>query len=152
MSSIFNKDFLEFIHCLDKHNVEYIIVGGYSVILHGYSRSTGDLDLWIGRTKKNYKNLVNAFHEFGMPIFDMTEENFLYREDIDVFTFGRPPVAIDIMTSVKGLDFKKCYKESVITKTGDIELRILSLENLIISKKASGRHKDQDDIEHLTDG
>lgn len=149
MKHIFNKDFFEFIKCLNHHKVDYILIGGYSVIFHGYARSTGDLDIWINKNKENYLKLVNAFHEFRMPIFDMNEKNFLHNTDIDVFTFGRPPVAIDIMTSVKGLDFKSSFNNSIIKNIEGVPLRFLSLEDLIISKKASNRHKDQDDIEHL---
>ncbi len=137
--------------CLNRHQVEYIVVGGYSVILHGYTRTTGDLDIWLGRTKMNYLKLADTFHEFGMPVFDMNEDNFINNENIDVFTFGRPPVAIDIMTTVKGLDFQDCYQRTQLVEIGGIKIRILSREDLIISKKASGRHKDRDDIDHLTD-
>ena len=105
MGNIFNEDFQDFISSLNKHNVEYLLVGGYSVILHGYSRTTGDLDIWINKTKENYLRLENAFRTFGMPVFDMTEENFLNNPDLNVFTFGRPPRSIDIMTAVKGIDF-----------------------------------------------
>ncbi len=66
MSDVFNEDFLDFIQCLNNQNVEYILVGGYSVILHGYSRTTGDLDLWVNREKTNYHKLVKAFHEFDL--------------------------------------------------------------------------------------
>lgn len=72
MGTIFNEDFREFIHCLNNQNVEYILVGGYAVILHGYRRVTGDMDIWVNRTQKNYRKLVTAFNEFRLPVFDMT--------------------------------------------------------------------------------
>ncbi|MGN6177564.1 MAG: hypothetical protein ACTHNW_00170 [Mucilaginibacter sp.] len=49
MGNIFNDDFREFIQCFNLANVKYILVGGYSVILHGYSRTTGDMDIWVER-------------------------------------------------------------------------------------------------------
>ena len=112
MGNIIEEDFREFIEALNKHNVEYILVGGFSVILYGYSRTTGDLDLWMNKSKENYERLFKAFNEFGMQIFDMTEENFLNHPVWDVFSFGRSPVAIDIMTAVKGLDFKDVHRKS----------------------------------------
>ena len=54
----------------------------------------GDMDIWVNPTLDNYKKLLNSFHEFGMAVFDMTEQNFLYNENIDVFTFGKPPVLL----------------------------------------------------------
>jgi hypothetical protein len=103
---IFNKDFRDFLAALTDQHVRYILVGGYAVILHGYPRTTGDMNIWVERTSANYQSLKNAFHQFGMPVFDMTEENFMEHPKWDVFTFGNPPVAIDIMVKVKGLDLK----------------------------------------------
>jgi hypothetical protein len=77
-------------------NVRYILVGGYSVILHGYSRTTGDMDIWVDRTLENYNKIKRAFFDFGMPVFDMTENAFLDNLELDVFSFGRPlPQLID---------------------------------------------------------
>lgn len=88
MASIFNRDFQDFLRSLNNNEVDYILVGGYAVILHGYARTTGDMDIWVQKTAENYHKLVKAFIEFQMPIFDMTLENFLYNEDVDVFSFG----------------------------------------------------------------
>lgn len=68
-----------------------------------------------------------------------------------MFTFGRPPVAIDVMTAVKGLDFREAYAAH---KTMDIQgttIHFLDRRSLTEAKRASGRHKDLDDIEHLSD-
>ena len=69
------------------------------------------MDIWVNRTSINYKKIVQAFYEFKMPVFDMTEENFLQHTEWDVFRFGRKPVAIDIMTKMGGLDFNSCYQK-----------------------------------------
>jgi len=73
MGDIFNEDFQDFLKALLKANVDFILVGGYAVILHGYSRTTGDMDVWVDRTQTNYKKLTLAFQYFGMPVFDMTD-------------------------------------------------------------------------------
>ncbi|SFU05488.1 hypothetical protein SAMN04489724_3664 [Algoriphagus locisalis] len=149
MGNIFDEDFREFIEALNKHNVEYILVGGFSVILYGYSRTTGDLDLWVNKSTENYARLVKAFNQFGMPVFDMTEENFLNHPFWDVYSFGRPPVAIDIMTAVKGLDFKEAYVKSKIFEEEGIQIRTIHKNDLIKAKKASNRPKDLDDLENI---
>mgnify|MGYP007026490849 CR=1 FL=1 len=97
MFNVFNKDFKDFIDALNQNEVRYILVGGYAVILHGYSRTTGDMDIWVEPNSANYQKLLKAFQLFGMSVFDMTEDRFLQTEDNDVFTFGRPPVSIDII-------------------------------------------------------
>ncbi len=149
MGNIFNDDFRDFIACLNKHNVEYILVGGMAVLIHGYVRSTGDMDIWVNKTSENYKRLSCAFIDFQMPVFDMTEQNFLHSE-YDVWGFGREPVKIEIMTAVKGLNFESAYTQSQLYNEGDLSIRHLHLNSLIEAKKASGRHKDLDDIEQLS--
>ena len=152
MGNIFNDDFRDFINALNHYKVEYILVGGYSVILHGYSRTTGDLDIWVNKTIDNRHRIKNAFHLFGMPLFGMTENNFLENPLLNVFTFGRPPVSIDIMTEVKGLNFEETYRESQIIEIESLSVRLIHYNHLIKAKKSSGRSKDLDDLENLSDG
>lgn len=149
MSNIFNEDFRDFLTALNEADVKYILVGGFSVILHGYSRTTGDMDIWVERTHENYQKLKSAFLQFGMPVFDMTEENFLYHKIWDVFTYGVPPSAIDLMLKVKGLDFNTTYKNAAIFMDDELEIRVIQKEDLITAKKAAGRPKDLDDLENL---
>jgi hypothetical protein len=150
MGTIFNDDFRDFIQALNNHDVEYILVGGYAVILHGYRRVTGDLDIWVNRTKENYKKIVAAFHEFNLPTFDMTEQRFLDPDTADVFSYGRPPVSIDIITKLKGVTFNDALTQAQIFNEEGLMIRFIHLNNLIEAKKAAGRHKDLDDIEKLT--
>jgi hypothetical protein len=91
MGNIFNDDFRDFIQALNKHDVQYMLVGGYAVILHGYRRVTGDMDIWVNRTKVNYSKIKLAFTEFGLPLFGMTEQRFMDADTADVFSYGRPP-------------------------------------------------------------
>jgi hypothetical protein len=149
MGNIFNEDFRDFISALNENGVKYILVGGYSVILHGYSRTTGDMDIWVERSPENYSKIVAAFRQFNMPVFDMTEENFLHHLQWDVYTFGTPPVAIDLMIDVKGLDFEKCYVNAVLFEDGDLKIKTIHKSDLIQAKKSSGRSKDLNDLENI---
>lgn len=149
MGKIFQEDFRDFLNALNDHAVEYILVGGFSVIIHGYSRTTGDMDIWVKKTKENYYRLVMAFNQFGMPLFDMSEGNFLNHPDWNVFSYGRSPVAIDIMTEVKGLDFDLAFEKSKIYDDGGLQIRTLHKNDLIVAKNASKRSKDLDDLENL---
>ena len=119
-------EFIEFLEALNKTKVRYLLIGGYSVVFHGYARSTMDMDIWVERTKKNYQKLVKAFVIFQMPIFDMTEENFLNNEELDVFTFGRPPVSIDILNRVKGVAFLDAWKRKNEFDIEDIQIQVIS--------------------------
>ena len=149
MGNIFNQDFRDFIYALNRNNVEYILVGGYAVILHGYRRTTGDLDIWVNTTKDNFLKLREAFIQFGLPTSELTEYNFMENDNIDVFSFGRPPVSIDIMKKVKGCEFSEAYELSLEYVEDKLPIRFIHLKTLIEAKKKSGRFKDLDDIEKL---
>ena len=84
-----------------------------------------------------------------MPVFDMSLENFLNTSQYDVFTFGVPPVSIDIMLTVKGLDFKEALSLAEWKVIDDVNVNLIDLQSLIKAKKASGRHRDLDDIENI---
>lgn len=149
MPDYFNEDFRDFLRSLNNKEVEYILVGGMAVILHGYVRTTGDMDVWVKKTKENYRKIVGAFHEFRMPVFDMSEENFL-SDNFDVWMFGVEPVKIELMTAVKGLEFEKAYTHSQIHDEDGLPVRYLHINSLIAAKKAAGRYKDLDDIDQLS--
>jgi hypothetical protein len=148
MPDYFNEDFRDFIKALNNNEVDYILVGGMAVILHGYVRTTGDMDVWVKRTKENYKKIVKAFHEFKMFVYDMSEENFL-SNNFDVWMFGVEPVKIKLMTGVKGLEFEEAYKKSQIHDEDGLPVRYLHLNSLIDAKKAANRFKDLEDILQL---
>lgn len=150
MGNIFNDDFRDFISALNEAKVEYILVGGYSVILHGYRRVTGDMDIWVNKTADNYDKIENAFLIFGMPVFDMTKEKFLLQDiESEVFRFGMSPSRIDLMTTVKGLEFDECNLLSTWYQDDEIKVKLIHYRQLIQAKKASGRDKDKLDIKNL---
>lgn len=148
MGNIFNEDFKEFITTLNLHDVQYLLIGGYSVVLHGYPRTTGDMDIWVHQTESNYMKIREAFLTFGLPIMPLQD---FTNSDHDVFTYGRPPHAIDLMTQCKGLSFLDTYTRSELRSIDDIKIRLISKDDLIKAKKSAGRYKDLNDIEHLED-
>ena len=149
MGNIFNEDFTDFLNALNNNRVDYILVGGYSVIIHGYNRTTGDMDIWVRKTLDNYTKLAAAFQEFKMPVFDMSEINFLNNQEMDVFSFGRPPVSIDIMTAVKGVDFEESFSQAILAEVDEITVRVIHINQLVQAKKAASRFKDLDDLDNL---
>jgi predicted nucleotidyltransferase len=146
--NIFNEDFQDFIHSLNKCKVEYMLVGGYAVILRGYSRSTGDMDIWVNKTPENYHQLKQAIQEFGLPAEAIPYSQF-FSTEYDVFSFGRPPYAIEVMTAVKGLEFNPAFLQSTIEQVDGLPVRVIHLNQLVEAKKAAGRNKDLNDLENL---
>lgn len=147
MADLFNNDFIDFLEACYNCEVEYLLVGGYAVILHGYVRSTADMDVWVNKTLANYKKLAQAFSDFGAPIF--TEDDFL-GDKYDVWGIGVEPNKIEIMNKVKGLQFDECLLECKKLPVRDFEVSYIHLKHLLIAKEAAGRFKDKADIEALT--
>jgi predicted nucleotidyltransferase len=148
--NIFNDDFREFIQALGSYNVDYLLIGGYSVILYGYHRTTGDMDIWVRKTALNYDKLTQAMNSFGLPASMIGSQRFLNAAEYDVFTFGRPPVAIDIVTEINGVDFEVAFNNKEIVEVDGLQVNLISKTDLIITKTAVGRYKDLDDLENLS--
>ena len=149
MGNVFNDDFQDFIKALNDANVKYVLVGGYSVIYHGFSRTTGDLDIFVEVSEENYAKLKKAFSKFGLSLFDMTESNFLLNKEMEVFSFGRSPVSIDIIKKITGVSFEDVYKNAIEDIFEGIPMRIIHINDLKKNKSSTGRAKDINDLENL---
>ncbi|MCC6444231.1 MAG: nucleotidyltransferase [Armatimonadetes bacterium] len=141
------NDFKEFLRLMNTHDVRYLLVGGYAVGYYGYPRATADMDLWVAVGPENAKKLVAVLREFGFASPEVTEAIFLTENRI--IRMGMPPVRIELLTTISGVDFEECYRSRAADDLDGVEVSIISLEHLKINKKASGRHKDLDDLENL---
>ena len=141
------QDFKEFLQLLNSKKIEYLVVGGYAVALYGYPRATGDMDIWVAISKINAHKIVEALKEFGFNVAELKEELFLEKEKN--IRMGIPPLRIEILTSIDGVEFTECYSNKEIVIIDDIEINFISLEDLKKNKKASGRYQDLADLENL---
>ena len=114
---VLNKDFREFIQLLNDHKVLYLIVGGYAVAFHGYPRYTKDIDIWVWLDQGNAEKLIQVLEDFGFGSLDLKTEDFL--DPDQVIQLGYPPNRIDILTDLKGIEFKKCYSSKVEVEIED---------------------------------
>ncbi len=143
------RDFREFLKLLNAHNVDYLLVGGYAVAFHGYPRATADMDIWVAVNAVNAGKLVDVLKEFGFDVAELSAELFLTENQI--IRLGMPPMRIEIHTSISGVDFDACYANRVMTQWDGVDVPLINLEQLKINKAASGRYKDLNDLEHLSD-
>ncbi len=142
-----DPDFKEFIESLNNNQVRYLIVGGYAVALHGHPRYTKDLDVWIDRTPENAERVVAALVEFGFGSLGLTQADFL--EAGQIVQLGYPPSRIDILLTLKGVEFDVCYEHKIVEENGETAVNFIDLDNLIANKKAVGRHQDLADVASL---
>ena len=140
-------DFKEFLRLLNSENVEYLLVGGYAVGCYGYPRATGDMDVWIAVSPTNAAAMVRVLRSFGFAADTVSVQSFLAQDK--VIRMGIPPVRIDLITRVEGVDFANCFTHRTTEMLDGVEINLISLDDLKANKRAMGRPKDLDDLDHL---
>ncbi len=135
-----NEDYKEMLQALFDEKVRFLVVGAYAMAAHGFPRATMDIDLWVEPSPENAKAVLRAIQRFGAPLLNLTETDF--QQDDTVFQIGMAPRRIDIMTGASGLRFAEAYIRSLQVEIEGLPIRILSLDDLIQNKRASGRPKD----------
>ncbi len=141
------KDFKDFINSLNKNEVEYLLIGGWSIGLYAIPRATKDIDFLIAVDDKNLVKLQKALSDFGTPVKDIG----ILKTDNTILRIGRSPIQIDILNKASGIDVKDCLKRKNIVIVDGVQISVISKEDLIQNKKTSGRYRDLADIEDLLD-
>lgn len=143
----FPADFLDFVHALNANQVEYLLVGGYAVGVHGHARATVDIDFFYRRTTENVTRVLAALQEFGAP--PMVLDRAHLEAPDTVTAFGEPPVWIDLLSGISGVTFDEAAEDAVQVPLGGEVLPVIGLGALRMNKQASGRPKDRHDLEQL---
>jgi hypothetical protein len=105
------------------------------------------MDLWVGPDRENLARLVEALHEFGFDMPDVTAE--LFSGPGAFVQFGRPPLRIDLITAVLGASFEECYSTRVVERLDGVDVSFIDRAQLKATKRAAGRPKDLADLENL---
>ena len=142
-----SRDFRELFECLSSREVRYLVVGGYAVAFHGHPRYTKDIDVWVEPTRANAERLMKALEDFGFGSSTLTVEDFL--EPGYVVRLGHPPQRIDVLTSLKGVEFSACYPARVTQDIEGTKVDFIDLASLKVNKRTVGRHQDLADLENL---
>jgi hypothetical protein len=141
------KDFKEFIALLNRSEVRYLVIGGFAYSFYAEPRFTKDIDILIEPSQENAKKILEAIKEFGFTDVDLSDNDFL--EPGQIIQLGVAPLRIDIVTSIKGVEFSAAWKNRVTGRFGEIDAHFISKEDLIKNKRALGRKQDLADIEKL---
>jgi hypothetical protein len=142
-----NEDYKDMLLALSAEKVRFILVGAYALAAHGYPRATMDIDIWVMPSPENADAVLQALRRFGAPLHNLTKEDLL--KDGTIFQIGVAPRRIDIITAASGLRFEPAYRNSIPVNIEGIEVRIPSIDDLILNKRATGRTKDLADAEAL---
>ncbi len=145
-----DEELIDLWRAFEKNKLKYIMVGGFASILNGYNRLTSDLDIWIKDTKENRKAIQVSLQEIGLTdLPDLSGIDFVPGWSSINLPSG---FALDIMTSLKGFEqekFDDCYLNTNEAIIENVSVRFFHINQLIESKKAINRLKDQLDVEEL---
>lgn len=141
------QDFKELLELFNAHEVEYLVVGAYALAFHGAPRNTGDIDLFVRVHAENAKKIMAALIAFGFGSLGLKESDFLQPEQ--VVQLGVPPVRVDILTSITGVSWEEAFAGRAPGHYGNVPVCYVGRRDYIKNKKATGRKKDEADIEAL---
>lgn len=144
---IFDEELLKFWRNLIASQVEFIMIGGIATNLHGYHRTTNDIDIWLKDSLSNRKGLREAFKNYGLGDFSAIE-TMQFVAGWTTFRLDNT-LEVDIMTSLKGLEeytFDEAFQLASRADILDVQVPFLHINHLIQAKKASNRPKDQIDV------
>ncbi len=143
-----HQDFKELLSAFNAGQVRYLIVGGYAVSYHAQPRATKDLDILIGADAENSKAVYAALAKFGAPIEGLSARDFA--EPDNFFRMGTPPVMVDIMPKISGVEFEEAWTRRVdVQIDGELSVPFISRQDLLVAKLAAGRAQDLIDVDAL---
>jgi len=143
------QDFTDLLIELCQANAEFLLVGGWAVILYGHVRATDDMDIFVRPSTTNSKRVFTALEAFGAPLraHGVAPEHFAKAGD--AYRFGVAPLKIEVLTKISGVSFDDALQDSRVFELEGHQIPYIGRAALIANKKAAGRHKDLADVEEL---
>ena len=139
-------DYETLIAALNTQRVEFLIIGGYAVVHHGYVRTTEDLDIYIRPTPRNARKTVRALKELGFNGDEIRAEAFTIDNGLSL---GVAPVVVDLIAFIPGVDPQMLWSRRQAGRFGEQTVDYISREDLILNKRAVGRAQDLADVQKL---
>ena len=150
MINVLLNEHQQMLSALVKHNVNFMLVGGYAVIHYGYERTTGDMDIWLQLGNENRDKLINALIDFGIEEEGLGKLKHIdFTGPIQTIHIGIPPRSIDFLTLISNVKFEDAILNVNYFQLENIEVPVIHYNDLILSKITSNRLKDKADIEEL---
>lgn len=142
-----SKDFEELFELFNGHKVKALVVGGYAFSFHAKPRYTKDIDILVEPSVENAQRLIAALEEFGFGGLGLSAEDF--SKPGQIIQLGHAPARVDLLTSIKGIDFERAWEGRVKGRFGSQQVFYIGLDDLIRNKKAVNRPLDRADVSVL---
>jgi hypothetical protein len=143
------QDYADLLRELVEHGAEFLLVGGWAVAVHGHGRATDDMDIFVRATPDNAARVYAALDAFGAPLDAHGVTEGLFAREQYGYRLGRPPLLIELLTTIDGVTFDQAAHRAVTVEAGDVRIPVIGREALLANKRASGRPKDLADVAAL---
>lgn len=143
------QDFRDLLVELCEAQAEFLLVGGWAVVLYGHVRATDDLDIFVRASPDNSARVYGALEAFGAPLRAHQVEVSHFTEEGNAYRFGIAPLKIEVLTQISGVSFDEALEGSQTLTLDGYSVPYIGKAALIANKKAAGRNKDLADVEEL---
>lgn len=147
--NLFIEQHQKLLEAFVNEKVEFIVIGGYAVIFHGYPRTTGDADLWIKPDNSNKPKIIAALKQLNIEPSSLKEIETLDFTKHLVFTIWEEPAKVDFLTRISGVTYEEADKEKITADIEGLKINFLHLNHLVLSTMSNSRLKDKADIDEL---
>ena len=142
-------EFIRFCECLNRFNVDYVIVGSEAVAFHGAPRYSADFDTFVRATRANLFRVIAAIETFGAVDLAQALEPEIWAKSGATISLGTPPLQLDVLLHLSGTSYDQVADGAVTAEYGPLTVRFIGLQELLINKRAAGREKDLADVKAL---
>jgi hypothetical protein len=145
-----NSDFSELLSLFNANRVKYLVIGGYAVIRYTEPRYTKDPDSWVRADEANGRAVFRALRAFGAPLAGLAEVDFAAEGYF--YQMGVPPLRVDVLMGIPGVAFADAWERREVVDFDGLLVPFISQQDLVATKRASGRPQDLLDVKSLTRG
>ncbi len=143
------RDFADLLMELSEAGAEFLLVGGWAVVLHGHVRSTDDMDVFVRPTMQNSERVFAALERFGAPLRAHHVDSQHFATAGDAYRFGIAPLKVEVLTQISGVSYDEACEGSRTFELEGRSIPYIGKQPLLRNKRAAGRHKDLADVEEL---
>lgn len=130
-------------------HAEFLLVGGWAVVLYGHVRATDDLDVFVRPSRTNSERVFAALEAFGAPLRAHAVVPGHFATEGDAYRFGIAPLKIEVLTKISGVSFDEALQGAKTFELDGHQIPYIGKSALITNKKSAGRYKDLADVEEL---
>lgn len=148
-TTAFVDDFRDLLTTFADEKVEFVLIGGWALALHGYGRGTDDLDVLVRPSADNAARVYRALVRFGAPVDAHGVSEGLFTQHGYGYRMGIKPHLIEVLTKIDGIDFAEVIADSKRIELDGRVIPYIGRKALLKNKRAAGRPKDLADVDWL---